>query len=243
MDPAARDSAIQAIASELVGLSEAEADGILTGVGLDATVTGWGRSPLLIRRVQVVTRLMKADDSAIQYLSLGLPPRRASEENSSEAHSGKTTMASKAVSIFVVHGHAKAELYETVRVLERATGLDVVVLHEQANAGRTILEKFEYHAGISSFAVVLLTADDVGRASSGTDLKPRGRQNVIFELGFFFGKLGRNRVVVLLSEGVEEPSDINGLVYIKLDGSGAWKQALARELQSAEISVDYSRIP
>jgi hypothetical protein len=97
--------------------------------------------------------------------------------------------------------------------------------------------------GRARAAVVLLTGDDEGgvRTSTGTHL--RGRQNVIFELGFFFGKLGRNRVAVLLEENVEKPSDIDGLVYISLDQSGAWKQALARELEAIDIPVDRSRIP
>jgi hypothetical protein len=93
-----------------------------------------------------------------------------------------------------------------VRVLERTTSRDVTVLHEQANRGRTVLEKFEDHADVASFAVVMLTPDDVGGAVSGKPM-PRGRQNVVFELGFFFGKLGRERVCVLLAGGVEQPSD------------------------------------
>jgi len=117
------------------------------------------------------------------------------------------------------------------------------VLHEQPNAGLTILEKFENYAGEVSFAVVLLTGDDKGgvRSSDGRNL--RGRQNVIFELGFFFGKLGRTRVAVLLEENVEKPSDIDGLVYIALDQSGAWKYALAKELEAGGIPVDRSLIP
>ena len=145
--------------------------------------------------------------------------------------------------IFVVHGHAHAVLHETVRVLERGTGREVTVLHEQANAGRTILEKFEDHATASAFAVVLLTADDEGGIRTSGDTHLRGRQNVIFELGFFFGKLGRQRVAVLLEESVEKPSDVDGLVYITLDKGGAWKYTLARELEAAGISVDRSRIP
>jgi len=148
-----------------------------------------------------------------------------------------------ATNIFVVHGHDHAKLHETVRVLERATGIDATVLHEQPNAGRTILEKFEDHAVASSYAVVLLTGDDMGKALSAEELRPRGRQNVIFELGFFFGRLGRDRVIVLLGKGVEKPSDIDGLVYITFDSLGAWKQALARELEAAKIPVNYSRIP
>jgi predicted nucleotide-binding protein len=65
---------------------------------------------------------------------------------------------------------------------------------------------------------------------------------VIFELGFFFGKLGRDRVAVLVDADVEKPSDIDGIVYIDLDSTGAWKQALAHELRAAGIKVDYSRI-
>src|SRR6185437_189755 len=145
--------------------------------------------------------------------------------------------------IFVVHGHARAALHETVRVLERGTGREVIVLHEQANAGRTILEKFEDHAALVSFAVVLLTGDDEGGVRASSNTHPRGRQNVIFELGFFFGKLGRQRVAVLLEENVERPSDIAGLVYITIDEAGAWKQTLARELEAAGISVDRARIP
>lgn len=144
---------------------------------------------------------------------------------------------------FVVHGHDRAALHEAVRVLERGTGREVIVLHEQANAGRTILEKFEDHVADVSFAVVLLTGDDEGGIRGGTNKQPRGRQNVIFELGFLFGKLGRRRVAVLLEENVEKPSDIDGLVYITFDEAGAWKQSLARELEAAGISADRSRIP
>ena len=142
-----------------------------------------------------------------------------------------------------MHGHARAIRHEVVRVLERGTGREVIVLHEQPNAGRTIVEKFEDHAADASFAVALLTADDQGGVRTGSDVHLRGRQNVVFELGFFFGKLGRQRVAVLLEENVEKPSDIDGLVYITLDEAGAWKQALARELETAGISVDRSRIP
>jgi predicted nucleotide-binding protein len=145
--------------------------------------------------------------------------------------------------IFVVHGHESEKKFETVLVLERATGREVIILNEVANAGRTILEKFEDWANRVSFAVVLLTGDDRGGTRSSHDLKPRGRQNVIFELGFFFGKLGRTRVAVLHENNVEKPSDIDGLVYITFDQSGAWKYELARELEAAGISVDRSRIP
>jgi predicted nucleotide-binding protein len=125
--------------------------------------------------------------------------------------------------IFVVHGHDRANLHELVRVIEGATGRKAVVLHEESNDGRTIIERFEHHATSAAYATVLLTGDDEGGEASKTDRRPRGRQNVMFELGFFFGKLGRQRVAVLLQPGVERPSDIDGLLYIELDRAGAWK--------------------
>ena len=67
---------------------------------------------------------------------------------------------------------------------------------------------------------------------------PRARQNVVFEMGFFFGALGRERVAVLYEEGVELPSDVDGLVYILLDRSGAWKTAVSREITAAGFQVD-----
>jgi hypothetical protein len=146
--------------------------------------------------------------------------------------------------IFVVHGHDGARKHELMRLLERTVGRPAIVLHEQANKGATILEKFERHAESASFAVVLLTGDDEGRLrGSDGPLTPRGRQNVILELGVFIGSLGRERVVVLKDPEVEEPSDLSGLVYIPLDDAGAWRTELLKELAAAGITVDRSRIP
>jgi len=152
------------------------------------------------------------------------------------------TTAPQTPPIFVVHGHDDGLLHQTVRVLERATSREVVVLHEQANAGRTLLEKFEAHATGAACAVVLLTPDDTG-GPQGQPQQPRARQNVIFELGFFFGHLGRSRVAVLLAPGVQQPSDITGLVYIPVDEAGSWKYALAREIAASGIAVTFDRIP
>ncbi len=146
--------------------------------------------------------------------------------------------------IFVVHGTNLGRANEVARVLESATAhhRDVVILHEKPNRGRTLIEKFEQHAAEAAFAVVVLTADDEGRKEGTELLRPRGRQNVIFELGFFFALLGRERVVVLLEPDIEQPSDVHGLVYEALDPAGAWKQALVRELGAAGIPVDRNLI-
>jgi Predicted nucleotide-binding protein containing TIR-like domain len=138
--------------------------------------------------------------------------------------------------IFVVHGHDGEIKYQVVEFIQRITGARPVILHEQADSSRTIIEKFEDHASEIGFAVVLLTADDVGRAKGVETLSPRARQNVVFEFGFFIAKLGRSRVVALYEKGVELPSDLSGVLYKQLAGN--WHTELARELRAAGIEVD-----
>ncbi|MBN9452941.1 MAG: nucleotide-binding protein [Bosea sp.] len=136
--------------------------------------------------------------------------------------------------VFVVHGHDVATREAVARFLQRA-GLDPVILHEKANEGKTIIEKFEANSAVG-FAVVLLTPDDVGGPKDGqTSL--RARQNVILELGYFIGKLGRGNVCALKSGDIELPSDILGIAWTSLDDNG-WRTELARELRSAGYKID-----
>lgn len=144
--------------------------------------------------------------------------------------------------IFIVHGHDDGKKHELARFLKALTGHEPVILHEQVNKGAVLMEKLETSAAGTGFAVVLLTADDLGRAKSEEDLKKRGRQNVVFEMGFFMGALGRSHVAVLMDQGVEEPGDVKGLVYTSLDTAGAWKATLAREIEQANIHVNWSAL-
>jgi predicted nucleotide-binding protein len=143
--------------------------------------------------------------------------------------------------IFLVHGHDEAALHETARFLERLDQ-NIVILREQPNKGRTIIEKFEDYGDVG-FAVVLLTADDRGGpVKSSSELQQtRARQNVILEFGYFLGRLGRDRVCALYTEEVEIPSDYSGVIYIKLDSDGAWRLQLAKELRAAGFPVDMNK--
>jgi len=142
--------------------------------------------------------------------------------------------------VFVVHGHDNEAKESTARFLDRL-GLEPVILHEQASSGRTIIEKFETYSGDIAFAVVLLTPDDVGYSRNGPkEPKPRARQNVILELGYFMGRLGRDRVCALHREGVELPSDYQGVIYVELDTGGAWRTRLAQELAQAKLPIELS---
>ncbi|MEZ4669611.1 MAG: nucleotide-binding protein [Anaerolineae bacterium] len=141
--------------------------------------------------------------------------------------------------IFIVHGHDEAMKLAVARTIEKL-GLDPVILHEQPNTGRTIIEKFEDHSDVG-FAVVLLSPDDKGfpKTDNAKNAKFRARQNVIFELGFFIGRLGRGRVTALYQDGVELPSDYDGVVYTKYDSqNGSWRFELVRELKACGYDVD-----
>ncbi len=138
-------------------------------------------------------------------------------------------------SVFVVHGHDDAKRESVARFVEKL-GLKAIILHEQPNQGKTLIEKFEASSDVS-FAVVLLTPDDTCETPSG-EFRKRARQNVVFELGYFFGALRRRRVAALYTHGVELPSDVSGLAYIPLDDHGAWRLQLARELKAAGLDVD-----
>lgn len=141
--------------------------------------------------------------------------------------------------VFVVHGHDEKEMQTVARFLERI-GLKALILHEQVNAGRTILTKFQEEAARAAFAVVLMTPDDEGGPKGGAT-KDRARQNVVFEFGFFFGALGMSKVAALVKGKVERPSDIDGLVYLSLDTDG-WKNSLARELAAAGYQIDFQKV-
>ncbi|MDE0404757.1 MAG: nucleotide-binding protein [Nitrospira sp.] len=142
--------------------------------------------------------------------------------------------------VFVIHGGDNGTKQTVARFLERLS-LKPVILHEQPNEGRTIIEKFEDHADVR-FAVALLTPDDVGSLKEErNNLNPRARQNVIFEFGYFIGKLGRERVCALVKGDVEKPSDYDGVLYISLDDSDGWKMGLIKELKSAGFQLDANR--
>lgn len=140
---------------------------------------------------------------------------------------------------FVVHGHDDGSREAVARFLERI-GFEAIILHEQANQGRTIIEKIEAHGEVG-FAVVMLTPDDVGGVKDGPQ-QPRARQNVLLELGYFIGRLGRSRVCALRRGQVEIPSDFGGVVYETFDASGGWKSALGRELEAAGFEVDWNKV-
>ena len=142
--------------------------------------------------------------------------------------------------IFIVHGRDSESKISVARFIEQL-GLEAIILHEQPNAGKTIIEKIEEHTDVG-FAIVLYTPCDLGGLKESEEQKPRARQNVVFEHGYLIAKLGRNRVCALVKKEVEFPSDINGIVYYIFDDNDAWEFKVARELQNAGYQIDMNKI-
>lgn len=140
---------------------------------------------------------------------------------------------------FIVHGHDVATKERTARFLEKL-GFVAVILHEQVNGGKTIIEKLEHFTDVG-FSIVLYTPDDVGEAiANQTNLKPRARQNVVFEHGLLIGKLGRERVFPLVTDqNVELPGDISGVVYLSDNG---WEFQLAKEIKALGYEIDFNKL-
>jgi predicted nucleotide-binding protein len=191
---------------------------------------------------EVIRGLVAGKERAIALLgqaARSLEERLAELEEPAALEDAATASADPSLDVFIVHGHDGPAKIEVARLIERA-GLNAIILHEQPNAGRTIIEKFEDHGGAAGFAVVVLTPDDVG-GPDAEHLQPRARQNVIGEMFWFAGRLGRDRVCALIKGEVEMPSDFAGVGYTEMDNRGAWKAEVLRELKAAGYGVDWGK--
>ncbi len=144
--------------------------------------------------------------------------------------------------VFIVHGHDNEAKIEMARTLEKL-GFEAIILHEQPNAGYTIIEKIAAYSDVV-FAVVLYTECDLGRDKTKKveEEQYRARQNVVFEHGYLIGKLDREKVAAFVKGNVETPGDISGVVYTTMDNAGAWKQELVREMRAAGLNVDFNKL-
>ena len=139
--------------------------------------------------------------------------------------------------IFIVHGH-DGELKQAVARIIEKQGIEAIILSEQANKGRTIIEKFEDYSDVGG-AICLFTADDYGKAKKELKRKLRARQNVVLETGYFMAKLGRDHVVILADKGIEMPSDLSGVVYTNI---ASWQSDLLKELKAMGYTVYFNKL-
>ena len=154
------------------------------------------------------------------------------EETSTEVVSTNETKGGNKV--FIVHGHDSELKYKTSNLL-RKLGLNPIILHEQVNTSRTIIEKIEECGSEAQAAIILFTPDDIGKAKTEEEEKKRGRQNVVFEAGYFMGLLGRRKTMLIVSDDkIELPGDLSGVVY-----SGESNEFdIAKELKAMGLQID-----
>ena len=138
--------------------------------------------------------------------------------------------------VFIVHGHDAGLKNEVARFVSDM-GYHPIILHEQPNHGKTIIEKIETFSNVC-YAIILYTPCDIGATNDGSNMQPRARQNVVFEHGYLIGKLGREKVCALIKDEVERPGDIDGVIYVAHDNRGAWKMEIAREFKTLGLQFN-----
>jgi predicted nucleotide-binding protein len=137
--------------------------------------------------------------------------------------------------VFVVHGRDELAKVEVATFLKNI-GLEPIVLSEQPNLGRIVLEKLE-QAADAQYAIVLLTPDETPHGADEQPVRRKARQNVILELGFLVGRLGHRRVCALYKPPIELPSDFHGILYTQMDKVGQWRGMLIQELREAGLPL------
>lgn len=182
-----------------------------------------------------ITRIMSWTSDAVVRLEslLGQLEIIPEDSPSSQIPEQGTVQPKRANSVFLVHGHNETMLAQ-VEAFLRKLKLQPVILKNEPNKGQTVIEKLESSSDVG-YAIVFLTGDDEGREKGKTRWNKRARQNAILELGFFMGRLGREDVCAIYEDGVERPSDFEGVVYID---SAKWELQLIKELHDAGLKFD-----
>ena len=206
------------------------ADAIITIAGLEKTYLN-GLAAIVSRKKLVpIGTFGGASEKLIEDIQkLGDAQRRndfASLNAPWTPHLLETTMRLTGMMEFprvlIIHGHGrnpdKAEYdYDILREWLRNDGFadnNVIVMKESYGVGMTLPEKLESLASSVDAAIALATPDDVGRLKTDTSLNDRARQNVWLEFGWFWGRLGRDKILLLFKGTIEEPSDMRGLEYL-----------------------------
>jgi predicted nucleotide-binding protein len=136
--------------------------------------------------------------------------------------------------VFLIHGHDELNLLRLCQLLKDRWDIQSIILKERAGKGRTLIEKFEGEAPAATFAIALLSPDDQVQGAGAN--YPQARPNVVFELGWFYGRLGREKVCILLRKGTKIHSDLDGISRIEFNDSlDEVSEDIGRELKAAGL--------
>jgi predicted nucleotide-binding protein len=159
---------------------------------------------------------------------------------------GAVSSADRMRQVFLAHGRDQKWMQAVANLLERAGPHAVTVLNERQDDRKTLAEQFGEQVAGSQYAVVLLTADDVGAPRLHSEeepyYSPRARQGVVFEMGFLVAALSPSCVCVLYEDGVELPCDLDGIAYVRLDFAGTWQSKLLLHLRKAGFDYDLNKL-
>jgi predicted nucleotide-binding protein len=183
------------------------------------------------RNSTINDRIQNVNDQLLQYLTESLKDiigANPEQEDQIKRVSGNT--------VFIIHGH-DGYLKTQVQLLLQRAGVNSIVLHEQPDMGRNIIEKLIEETDKANYAIALLSPDEELKDGS-----KRARQNVILEIGYFLGKLDKSRVKLVKKGDTEIPSDLSGILYENYDEAGSWKIKLCKDLQAAGIFVDLEAV-
>lgn len=205
---------------------------LFTTDALSKEYSWWGMAAIPMGRESLGQMIAKHHESITEKLRrldsiaerLELYPLASSMQITESAKHPAAEPTGRNKKVFVVHG--RDELAKTsLEVFLHEIGLEPIVLHRQADEGLTVIEKFEKCADVG-YAFILLTPDEVaylvseeGRPDAERTKERRARPNVIFEFGYFVGKLGRSRVCCVYTGDVALPSDVHGMIYKRYERS------------------------
>jgi predicted nucleotide-binding protein len=169
----------------------------------------------------------------------------STEKNTSTNKSTISALRNLSRRIIVVCG-ADDEMKQALTEALTKLSLIPLVMCEEPSQGKKIVENFNRDYADVTFAVVLLSPDDFAYAKNeaATKRKLRPQQDVVFELGFLLGKLGKGNVLIFFREcqNFEIPTDFEGIKVTAFDDRDSWKLALIREVSNCGLAVDGDRI-
>lgn len=114
--------------------------------------------------------------------------------------------------VFIIHGHSDDSAMLLQQMLKEQLKLESVILKNEASSGESVIEKFEGFARDCGYAFAIITGDDLVKKDGEKYFQ--ARPNVLFELGWFYGRYGRSRVCMIREEGTQIPSDLSGIISL-----------------------------
>jgi predicted nucleotide-binding protein len=172
----------------------------------------------------------------------------AQHDDSPLAERVETSMPqpTRARKVLLAHGRDDRWAQAVAHLLEQAGSHELTILDQRAEQRAELLEDAGDQRAAPRYAVVLLTADDIGgrRLESAEEpyFAPRARQDVVFEMGFLAAALTPACVCVLYEEGVELPCELDEISHVRLDLAGTWQPKLLMKLRRAGFDYDLNRL-